>query len=157
MSNEEKAYIAGFLDGGGCIMAQLVYRKDYIFGYQVRTSIVFYQKKKNQEILSWLKRQLCYGYLRERNDGMMEYTIVGFKEVKEILLLLFPYLRLKKKLAQKIIELIDTHPKRMTEEELIRVSRLVDETAAFTYSKKRKNTTVVVKEFLLHKFNPRRD
>ena len=88
MSNEEKAYIAGFLDGDGCIMAQLVRRKDYVYGYQVRTSIVFYQKSSHKEILSWLKKQLKYGYIRDRNDGMTEYTIVGFKEVQEILALL---------------------------------------------------------------------
>ena len=157
MSNEEKAYIAGFLDGDGCIMAQLVRRKDYSYGYQVRTSIVFYQKKKNQEILSWLKRQLHVGYIRDRKDGMMEYTIVGFKEVKELLILLYPFLRLKKVLAKKVLELIATHPKRITPSELLRVSLLVDATAAFNYSKKRTNTTKVVKTFLQHKSFPRRD
>ena len=148
MTNEEKAYIAGFLDGDGCIMAQLVRRKDYIYGYQVRTSIVFYQKKTHQEILPWLKHHLHYGYIRERNDGMMEYTIVGFKEVKEILLLLYPFLRLKKVLAQKVLDLIEVHPKRMNPQELIRISKLVDATAAFTYSKKRTNTSQVVQDFL---------
>jgi hypothetical protein len=32
LQNEEKAYIAGFLDGDGSIMAQLVSRKDYRSG-----------------------------------------------------------------------------------------------------------------------------
>ncbi len=41
MSDEDKAYIAGFLDGDGSIMAQLVFRKDYRLGYQIRVSIVF--------------------------------------------------------------------------------------------------------------------
>ncbi len=137
MSNEEKSYIAGFLDGDGCIMAQLVRRKDYIYGFQVRVSMVFYQKQIHQEILSWLKSKLNYGYIRLRNDGMAEYTIVGFKEVKKTLLLLIKYLRLKKVLAQKIIALIDSHPNRMNASELVRLSHLVDETARFTYSKKR--------------------
>ena len=43
MNDEEKSYIAGFLDGDGSIMAQLVKRKGYKLGFQVRTSIVFYQ------------------------------------------------------------------------------------------------------------------
>lgn len=157
MSNEEKAYVAGFLDGDGCIMAQLVRRKDYVYGYQVRVSVVFYQKNKNREILSWLQRRLRHGYIRERNDGMVEYTIVGFKEVQETLVLLYPYLRLKKVLAQKVLELIETHPKRMTPQELMRVGRLVDATAAFNYSKKRTNTSAVVQAFLKHKSFPRRD
>jgi intein-encoded DNA endonuclease-like protein len=103
VSNEEKAYIAGFLDGDGCVMAQLVRRKDYIYGYQVRVSVVFYQKDSHKEILSWLKRKLGYGYIRHRNDGMVEYTIVGLKEVKEILNVLYPYVRLKKVLARRVL------------------------------------------------------
>ena len=151
MSNEEKAYIAGFLDGDGCIMAQLVRRKDYIYGYQIRVSIVFYQKQSHQEILSWLKSKLNYGYIRQRNDGMAEYTIVGFKEVKEILLLLQKYLRLKKVLAGKVIELINVHPAKISAYELVRLSKLVDETAMFTYSKKRTNTSQVIETFLRDK------
>ncbi len=58
VNDEVKAYIAGFLDGDGCIMAQLVRRKDYIYGYQIRTSIVFYQKSSHEDILFWLKEQL---------------------------------------------------------------------------------------------------
>ena len=136
MSNEELAYIAGFLDGDGCIMAQLVYRKDYIYGYQVRTSIVFYQKSIHQGILHWLKNKLNHGYIRLRNDGMAEYTIVGFKEVKSVLLLIYPFLRLKKSLAELMIKLIDSHPKKMSPKELIRLSVLVDQTATYNYSKK---------------------
>ncbi len=78
MNNEDKAYVAGFLDGDGCVMAQLVRRKDYIYGYQIRTSVVFFQKSTHQEILFWLKEQLGYGCIRQRNDGMTEYAIVGF-------------------------------------------------------------------------------
>ena len=148
MSNEELAYIAGFLDGDGCVMAQLVRRKDYIYGYQIRVSIVFYQKQNHQEILHWLKEKLIIGYIRQRNDGMTEYTIVGFKEVEKILKILQPYLRLKKVLAGKVLNLIQGHPRKMTPEQLIRVSKLVDETATFTYSKKRTNTSATIRAFL---------
>ena len=148
MSNEELAYMAGFLDGDGCVMAQLVRRKDYIYGYQVRVSIVFYQKQKNQVILHWLKEKLKIGYVRQRNDGMAEYTIVGFKEVEIVLKMLQPYLRLKKVLAGKVLNLIQEHPKKMSPEGLIRISKLVDETASFNYSKKRTNTSSTIKDFL---------
>ena len=148
MSNEELAYIAGFLDGDGCVMAQLVRRKDYIYGYQVRVSIVFYQKQNHQIILHWLKSKLRLGYIRQRNDGMAEYTIVGLQEVKAILRLLQPYLRLKKVLAGKVLKLIKAHPNKMTPKRLIRISKLVDETASFTYSKKRTNTSETIKAFL---------
>ena len=148
VSNEELAYIAGFLDGDGCVMAQLVRRKDYIYGYQIRTSIVFYQKSKNQRILHWLKGQLQSGYIRYRNDDIAEYTIVGFKEVDIVLKRLLPYLRLKKELARHIIRIIETYPKRMTPKELVRLSKLVDRTASFNYSKKRTNTSKSVWSYL---------
>lgn len=151
MSNEEKAYIAGFLDGDGCIMAQLVRHKDYIYGFQIRVSIVFYQKRTHQEILSWLKSKLDYGYIRLRNDGMAEYTIVGPKEVREVLKLLVLYLRLKKILAKQVIELIDQLPQKMTVAELVRLSVLVDQTATFNYSKKRTNNSEALKIFLKDK------
>lgn len=157
MSNEEKAYIAGFLDGDGCIMAQLVRRKDYVYGYQIRTSVVFYQKSIHQEILSWLKTKFNYGYIRQRNDGMTEYTIVGLKEVQQVLTILYPYLRLKKKLAKMVMRLIKAHPARMTPQWLIKLSYLVDDTAKFNYSKKRHNTSATIKSFLQHKSFPRRD
>ena len=151
MHGEVAAYIAGFLDGDGSIMAQLVYRKDYKLGFQIRVSVVFYQKQSHNEILFWLKEQLKYGYIRDRNDGMTEYTIVGLSEVASILELLAPKLRLKKQLAKDVLTLIAAHPKKMTAKKLTSLSLLVDKTATFNYSKKRTNTSQLVVEFLKSK------
>ena len=150
MSDEEKAYIAGFLDGDGSIMAQLVYRKDYKLGYQIRVSIVFYQKTKHREFLDWLKDQLSFGYVRDRNDGMSEYTIVGLQEVKEILIFLYPFLRLKKSLAKSVLVIIEKHPpsRKMTAQKLLALSKLVDASSTFNYTKKRTNRYEVVETFL---------
>lgn len=150
MTSEEKAYIAGFLDGDGSIMAQLVFRKDYKLGYQIRVSIVFYQKTIHQDILLWLKERLGYGYVRMRNDGMSEYTVVGLREVAYVLTLLYPFLRLKKVLAKEVLTLIEHHPsaRKMTTSKLISLSRLVDKTASFNYSKKRTITSKTVITFL---------
>jgi len=150
LSNEEKAYIAGFLDGDGSIMAQLVKRKGYKLGYQIRVSIVFYQKTTHQEYLLWLKKQLGYGYVRMRNDGMSEYTIVGLKEVEYVLKLLNPFLQLKKALSLDVLKLIKQHPsqRKMTVKQLILLSKLVDKTAMFNYSKKRTNTSTSVIAYL---------
>ncbi len=150
MSNEEKAYIAGFLDGDGSIIAQLVYRKDYKLGYQIRVSVVFYQKTTHQDILLWLKKQLGFGYIRARRDGMTEYTIVGLREVDHVLTLLYPFLRLKKELAKDVLKIIKLHPiqRKMTRSQLIKLSALVDKTARFNYSKKRTITSAKVITFL---------
>lgn len=150
LSEREKAYIAGFLDGDGCIMFQLIHRKDYVFGYQIRASIVFYQKAIHRDHLDWLKRKLGYGYIRLRNDGMAEYTIVGLTAVMDILTHLQPYLRLKRKhaaLAQRIAKKLPRY-RRLDKDTLLNVSHLVDEFIGINYSKRRTNTTAVLKAFL---------
>ena len=129
-------------------MAQLVRRKDYKFGYQVRVSIVFYQKRNHNEILFWLKEQLHFGYIRDRNDGMTEYTIVGLSEVAQVLALLHPKLRLKKKLARDVLKLIKLHPTKMTATKLIALAEAADKSAEYNYSKKRTITAQVVRNFL---------
>ena len=79
---------------------------------------------------------------------MSEYTIVGFEEVKDVLSTLLPYLRLKRRLAEQVLALIEAHPTRMTPKDLIRLSKLVDKTAKFNYSKKRTNTSETVRLYL---------
>lgn len=150
VTKEELAYIAGFLDGDGCIMLQLVFRHDYVFGYQIRASIVFYQKQQYANFLAWLKEQLIYGYIRNRNDGMAEYTIVGVKPVHEILRLLLPYLKLKKKQAELAVTVLEKMPeagRKITPKLLLELALEVDKFALLNYSKKRTNTSVRVKEF----------
>ena len=157
MPEELKAYIAGFLDGDGCIMAQLVKRSGYRYGYQIRLSIVFYQKAKHRHFLEWLKTKLKYGYVRNRNDGMSEYAIVGMNEVAKILGLLKSHLHLKRQLATEIIRIseIQKNPDVKT---YLKFCRLVDKTAQYTYSKKRKITTAMVEKYLEdHNIFPRND
>lgn len=151
MTNEELSYIAGFLDGDGCIMLQLVYRHDYVFGYQIRASIVFYQDIRNRNFLEWLKKKLKFGYIRNRNDGMSEYTIVGVEAVSQILNLFKPYLRLKRRqvsLALKVLRQMPGSGKRLTPKGLLRLSKLVDGFSNLNYSKRRTNTSLKVEDFL---------
>lgn len=149
VSVAECNYIAGFLDGDGSIIAQLVARKDYKLGYQIRVSLVFYQKTTHQEHLLWLKKRLGYGYIRARRDGMTEYTIVGLREVEFVLKLLYPFLRLKKELARDVLKIIEKHPpqREMTKAQLLKLSQLVDKTARFNYSKKRTITSAKILTF----------
>ncbi|MEK7188415.1 MAG: LAGLIDADG family homing endonuclease [Patescibacteria group bacterium] len=132
-------------------MLQLVFRHDYVLGYQIRASIVFYQKTGRDYFLEWLKKNLQFGYIRQRNDNMSEYTIVGAEAVSNILKLLKPYLRLKNKqvnLALKVLSKMPGKGNKITPKELFKLSRLVDGFADLNYSKKRTNTSKKVEEFL---------
>ena len=152
MKQENRAYIAGFLEGDGCIMLQLVYRHDYVLGYQIRASIVFYQKQQYRWFLSWLQDQFGgIGYIRNRNDGMSEYTIVGIGDVKKVLTLLLPYLRMKKPQAQLALKVISQMPgsgRKMTKEKLLTLSKDVDRFLELNYSKRRTNTSKKLKAYL---------
>ena len=150
MTKEELAYIAGFLDGDGCIMLQLVYRHDYVLGYQIRASIVFYQKTQYRSFLEWIKQKLVDGYIRERNDGMSEYTIVGIGPVGRVVKLLYPYLRLKNKQAKLVLEVLSKMPgsgRKIKPELLFLLAKEVDKFADLNYSKRRTNTSTKVKDF----------
>ena len=41
-------YLAGFLDGGGSLIAQLVSRQDYKFKFQIRLTVQITQLKKRR-------------------------------------------------------------------------------------------------------------
>jgi hypothetical protein len=82
-------------------------------------------------------------------DGMTEYTIVGLREVDSVLNILLPFLRLKKELTEQMVKLIEAHPRRMTPEGLVHLSKLVDAAAKFNYSKKRTNTSEAVRLYLI--------
>ena len=47
LSELDKYYIAGFLDGDGCINAQIVKRSDYKLKFQIRVYVSFFQKTKH--------------------------------------------------------------------------------------------------------------
>jgi len=152
MTKEEKAYIAGFLDGDGCVMLQLIYRHDYLLGYQIRASIVFYQKQQNRWFLEWLKRKLSDGYIRNRNDGMSEYTIVGVRPVRKLLQQLHPFLQLKTQQAKVALAVLAKMPvtgRAMNAKKLMELAIYVDKFLVLNYSKKRTNTSSKVREFLL--------
>lgn len=150
MVEKTKAYIAGFLDADGSIFLQLVRRKDYKLGYQVRASVVFYQKKEQKKILHWLIHKLRSGYLRDRNDGLSEYTIVGFKDVKSTLQTIEPYLLVKKKQAKLAIRIITRFEERvgpLTKGFLLRIAKEVDKFKGLNNSKKRVNNLTQLRNF----------
>lgn len=98
----ELAYIAGFLDGDGSIMLQLKRRKDSPCGYRVMATICLYQDTRHETPLYWMRKKFGIGYVSQRNDGITELRINGYKQVRDILAQLMPYLRFKKSQAQAI-------------------------------------------------------
>jgi len=146
MTECEKAYVAGFLDGDGCLLAQIVKSPNYKFGFRIRVSIIFYQKTKRHWFILWLKKKFQRGSVRKRKDGVSEYTITGYTPVREVLILLRPYIFMKKPLVALVLKIIDQVQTVSTQEGFLEVCENVDKTAQFTDSKKRKNTAQVVQD-----------
>jgi hypothetical protein len=131
------AYIAGFLDGDGSIFFQIIPQKDYKLRFQIRSSIAFYQKSNNLEILNWLKEKFESGYIRHRKTGISDYTIVEQQEVEKILLLLKPYVILKKKQVELGLEILNKLKTKKSNKDFLEICELVDKFKDLNYSKKR--------------------
>jgi len=142
------AYIAGFLDGDGSIFFQIVPRKDYKKKFQIRSSIAFYQKSENTEILEWLKKIFGAGYIRHRKTGISDYTIVDSKEVRKILLLLQPYVRLKRKQVELGLNILQKLENCKSNADFLEICKLVDKFKDINYSKKRRITYDTVSKSL---------
>jgi len=138
------AYIAGFLDGDGSIFFQIVSRPDYKLKFQIRSSIAFYQDTKQVKILEWLKEMFEVGYIRHRKTGISDYTIVEPKEVKKILELLKPYVKLKNKQIKLGLKILEKLKGKKSKEDFLEICKLVDEFKELNYSKKRTMTYEVV-------------
>ena len=131
------AYIAGFLDGDGSIFFQIIPRPDYKQKFQIRSSIAFYQDSKYVEILEWLKEMFESGYIRHRKTGISDYTVVESKKVKILLKLLQPYVKLKKKQVNLGLEILEKLNNKESNEDFLKICKLVDKFKELNYSKKR--------------------
>ncbi|MEK9158894.1 MAG: hypothetical protein AAB673_02740, partial [Patescibacteria group bacterium] len=65
-------------------------------------TICLYQESRHEDPLYWMRQKFGIGYISHRNDGMTELRINGFKQVRDIIAKLEPYLRFKKKQAKAI-------------------------------------------------------
>ena len=92
----QRAYIAGFLDGDGSIYVRLKPNTEYRYGFQIAPYIVLFQSKKELKKFGQNCSLINLGYMRERNDGMVEYTIARESAIRTFLAMVQPYLILKK-------------------------------------------------------------
>ena len=123
----DRAYIAGFLDGDGSLMLQIKKRKDGKIGIRFMPTICFYQDTRHEKTLYWIKEVLGIGYLSRRNDGMTELRINGYKQIRNILKDLLPYIRFKKlqgQALQNACEILSTTKFKMLSKE--KLKKLVD-------------------------------
>jgi len=147
------AYIAGFLDGDGSIIMQLKPRKDYVYGFQIKATVSFFQRRENRCVLEYIQSLLGVGAIRNRPDGISEYNIEGLEPAKQVLELVRPYVILKRQLlvqAPSIIDELLNDPK-PSPTKFLELAKRVERCQALNYSKKGKHTSEDVGRFLSSK------
>lgn len=149
LSPPHLAYIAGFIDGDGCINGQIIKSNDSKRKFKLQVSVVLFQKSSRRWFVNQLHNTLKMGYVRERKDGMLEYTIKALDDVKLLLTLIKPFLILKKPQANLVLEIIDLLKSIKTDHEFLKVCQLIDKFMYLNDSKKRTNTYEIVKNCLL--------
>src|SRR3989344_5941540 len=122
LSEVNKAYIYGLIDGDGAIMACIEKHAEKKFGFRIRIYIKISQN--NEKILNWCKLVTNKGGIRNINGREYEWLVRNQTEAKEILELLIPYLKIKKKqaiLAKRIL-----NAKIKSSKKLIAIATLAD-------------------------------
>ena len=148
LSNKQKAYIAGFLDGDGSIHVRLKPNSTYRFRFQISPSLVFYQSKKEKSYMQWLKNLIGRGYIRERKDGIIEYVIGDVKSIRILLESIEPYLKLKKRQASLMLKTLGMKEKVKSAKDFVKLSEEIDKFEKLNYSKKRIQNSLEVKKVL---------
>jgi intein/homing endonuclease len=104
---EEAAYLAGLIDGDGSIYIRLKDRK----GCKTKQALIVVaviQKSDKIEFLQNLQTLWQIGRVRIRKDGMSEWYIQKRSEVKQLLQMVYPFLKLKKQQALICLKLVES-------------------------------------------------
>lgn len=148
VKNNFWSYIAGFLDADGSIYVQLKQNSTYRYKFQIAPSVVFYQKKTEKVGLPEIQKKLSLGYIRYRNDGMVELVINDRKSISTLLTNTLPHLILKVDQARLMIKIITKMDNITSVKDFISLAQLVDHFRELNYSKKRTVDSQVVSDHL---------
>lgn len=138
LSSVQKSYLAGFIDGDGSIYVRLKPNDSYRYGFQVAPYIVLFQASKDEEIFRRVCSLMDFGYLRKRKDGILEYTIGRTEDIIELLIMIKPYLILKKRQANLMLEILKKKKSVKNKADFQGLMDLIDKFRDLNYSKKRK-------------------
>src|SRR3989338_9613899 len=95
----DRAYLAGLIDGDGCIMATIERHGEKKFGFRVRISIKITQK--DGKLLYFLTQKYRVGRVRVNRKATIyethDWIVLDKTDVGIILEMIFPYTNTKRK------------------------------------------------------------
>ena len=142
LTSTQKAYLAGFLDGDGSIYVRLKPNSDYRYGFQIAPYIILFQSKKGLLNFEKICSLIGLGYIRDRKDGIVEYTIGREDAIRSFLKIVTPYLILKKEQAALMLQILDMKAKVENKNDFRKLMQTIDRFRELNYSKKRKLYTL---------------
>lgn len=143
-SEVERAYLAGFLDADGAIMATIEAHPEKKFNFRVRVELKITQSKK--PILEWFLAKYNVGYIRQ-NKTTFDWVIRDQKAAQQMIKKIKSYLRVKKPQAHIAEEILNV--KIQSSKDLIRAARLADTLSRLNVRSKnrRKNHVSMIEEY----------
>ena|SRR3989338_1941919 len=142
LSSTQKAYIAGFLDGDGSIYVRMKPNTGYRYGFQIAPYIVLFQSSKDRKKFEKICSLIKIGYIRERKDGILEYTIGREEAIRTFLECVKPFLILKREQADLMIRILNAKTRVKNRKDFLVLAELIDNFRNLNYSKKRKRHTL---------------
>ena len=130
MTEVEKAYVAGLLDGDGSIMAHIEPHRECRFGYRIRVVVKFSQHEDSEGILVELQRLCGDGYLSRANKHVRELALKSARSVEGLLKNLEPYVRIKRTQVKCALALIQRLKDVQTLDEFKQAAELADALSA---------------------------
>jgi hypothetical protein len=141
-SSTISAYLAGVLDGDGSIYVRIKPNSTYRYGFQIAPYIVLFQSNQEKKNFKKICSIIDLGILRERKDGILEYSINRMDNLKLFLRSIKPFLILKKKQAELMLKILAKKEKVKNQDDFKNLAQLVDTFRELNYSKKRKIRTL---------------
>ncbi len=134
--------MAGFIDGDGSIYVRIKPNPTYRYGFQIAPYIVLFQSNQDRKNFEKICSIIGLGILRERKDGILEYSINRADDLKLFLKSIKPFLILKKEQAELMLKILAKKEKIKNLNDFKKLAQLVDSFRELNYSKKRKIRTL---------------
>ena len=142
LSQTQKAYLAGFLDGDGSIYVRAKPNPTYRYGFLIAPYIVLFQSQKDKDNFSKVCALIGLGHLRERKDGILEYIVSKKDSIDEFLQIVKPYSILKREQVELMSKILKAKHKVQSKKDFAILIDLIDQFRELNYSKKRKVRTL---------------
>jgi hypothetical protein len=146
-SSEQAAYLAGFLDGDGCIAVNYEKNAECRLGIRVRIRVSFTQHRGRRKVLDRLREWIGSGVIAEYDgNGMAEYVIRDQTVVEDLLLSIQRFLVVKEPHADAALEILRLKKGGYSTESLEQMRKLAEFIRQLNRYPKRKSLDPVTTE-----------